>query len=180
MVCMFRWLAVGLLIVALSGGNVNYAFAAAASAKAKSSAAQNESQKTVADDIYSDSPTFDYKTVSAQLVEIENNIKNKQFTRQSLDENSSFLTQQEIVIELAAKGIEKNSKYVQDALDALGPEPAEGETEDPAIAEMRAKYTAAMNSYKSRIIGDLRVNSQWTKSYCFYTFNNVIGFCMGF
>lgn len=152
MVCMFRWLAVGLLIVALSGGNVDYAFAAAASAKAKSSAAQNESQKTVADDIYSDSPTFDYKTVSAQLVEIENNIKNKQFTRQSLDENSSFLTQQEIVIELAAKGIEKNSKYVQDALDALGPEPAEGETEDPAIAEMRAKYTAAMNSYKSRII----------------------------
>lgn len=76
----------------------------------------------------------------------------KQFTRQSLDDAAAFLTQQEIVIEFAAKGIEKNSKYVQDALNALGPEPAEGENEDPAIAEMRSKYTAVMNNYKNRLI----------------------------
>lgn len=126
--------------------------AATTSAPANSSAVQSETQKTVVDDIYSDTPTFDYKTVSAQLVDIENNIKNKQFTRQSLDDDSSFLTQQEIVIEFAIKGIEKNAKYVQDALDALGAEPAEGESEDPAIAEMRAKYTSVMNSYKSRLI----------------------------
>lgn len=95
---------------------------------------------------------FDYKTVSAQLGEIEKSIRKKQFTRQSLDDAAAFLTQQEIVIEFAAKGIEKNSKYVQDALNALGPEPAEGENEDPAIAEMRGKYTAVMNNYKNRLI----------------------------
>lgn len=95
---------------------------------------------------------FDYKTVSAQLGEIEKSIRKKQFTRQSLDDAAAFLTQQEIVIEFAAKGIEKNSKYVQDALNALGPEPAEGENEDPAIAEMRSKYTAVMNNYKNRLI----------------------------
>ncbi len=124
----------------------------ASSSKHDSSTVQAESQKTVVDDIYSDTPTFDYKTVSSQLVKIEEQIKKKQFTRQSLDENSSFLSQQELVIEFAVKGIEKNAKYVQDALDALGTEPADGESEDPAIAEMRAKYTAAMNNYKSRII----------------------------
>ena len=95
---------------------------------------------------------FDYKTVSGQLDEIEKSIRKKQFTRQSLDDAAAFLTQQEIVIEFAAKGIEKNSKYVQDALNALGPEPAEGENEDPAIAEMRSKYTAVMNNYKNRLI----------------------------
>ena len=95
---------------------------------------------------------FDYKTVSGQLEEIEKSIRKKQFTRQSLDDAAAFLTQQEIVIEFASKGIEKNSKYVQDALNALGPEPAEGENEDPAIAEMRSKYTAVMNNYKNRLI----------------------------
>ena len=95
---------------------------------------------------------FDYKTVSGQLEKIEKSIRKKQFTRQSLDDAAAFLTQQEIVIEFAAKGIEKNSKYVQDALNALGPEPAEGENEDPAIAEMRSKYTAVMNNYKNRLI----------------------------
>lgn len=95
---------------------------------------------------------FDYKTVSGQLEEIEKSIRKKQFTRQSLDDAAAFLTQQEIVIEFAAKGIEKNSKYVQDALNALGPEPAEGENEDPAIAEMRSKYTTVMNNYKNRLI----------------------------
>ena len=48
--------------------------------------------------------------------------------------------------------IRDSSKYVQDALNALGPEPAEGENEDPAIAEMRSKYTAVMNNYKNRLI----------------------------
>ena len=95
---------------------------------------------------------FDYKTVSGQLEEIEKSIRKKQFTRQSLDDAAAFLTQQEIVNEFAAKGIEKNSKYVQDAVNALGPEPAEGENEDPAIAEMRSKYTAVMNNYKNRLI----------------------------
>lgn len=147
-----RFLCLSLLAVGLLVGTADNAYSATASAKKTTATAQSEPQKTVVDDVYSDTPTFDYKTVSAQLVQIEEQIKKKQFTRQSLDENSSFLTQQEIVIEFAVKGIEKNAKYVQDALDALGPEPAEGESEDPAIAEMRAKYTSVMNSYKSRLI----------------------------
>ena len=146
------FLSLSLLMAGLLTIAADNAYSATASAKKTTATAQSEPQKTVVDDVYSDTPTFDYKTVSAQLVQIEEQIKKKQFTRQSLDENSSFLTQQEIVIEFAVKGIEKNAKYVQDALDALGPEPAEGESEDPAIAEMRAKYTSVMNSYKSRLI----------------------------
>ena len=146
------FLSLSLLMAGLLTIAADNAYSATASAKKTTATAQSEPQKTVVDDVYSDTPAFDYKTVSAQLVQIEEQIKKKQFTRQSLDENSSFLTQQEIVIEFAVKGIEKNAKYVQDALDALGAEPAEGESEDPAIAEMRAKYTSVMNSYKSRLI----------------------------
>lgn len=146
------FLSLSLLMAGLLTIAADNAYSATTSAKKTTATAQSEPQKTVVDDVYSDTPAFDYKTVSAQLVQIEEQIKKKQFTRQSLDENSSFLTQQEIVIEFAVKGIEKNAKYVQDALDALGPEPAEGESEDPAIAEMRAKYTSVMNSYKSRLI----------------------------
>lgn len=146
------FLSLSLLMAGLLTIAADNAYSATTSAKKTTATAQSEPQKTVVDDVYSDTPAFDYKTVSAQLVQIEEQIKKKQFTRQSLDENSSFLTQQEIVIEFAVKGIEKNAKYVQDALDALGAEPAEGESEDPAIAEMRAKYTAVMNSYKSRLI----------------------------
>lgn len=147
-----RFLCLSLLTVGLLVGAADNAYSATTSAEKKEATAQSEPQKTVVDDVYSDTPAFDYKTVSSQLVQIEEQIKKKQFTRQSLDDDSSFLTQQEIVIEFAVKGIEKNAKYVQDALDALGPEPAEGESEDPAIAEMRAKYTSVMNSYKSRLI----------------------------
>lgn len=146
------FLSLSLLMAGLLTIAADNAFAAKASAEKTAATAQPEPQKTVVDDVYSDTPAFDYKTVSAQLVQIEEQIKKKQFTRQSLDDDSSFLTQQEIVIEFAVKGIEKNAKYVQDALDALGAEPAEGESEDPAIAEMRAKYTSVMNSYKSRLI----------------------------
>lgn len=146
------FLSLSLLMAGLLTIAADNAYSATASAKKTTTTAQSEPQKTVVDDVYSDTPAFDYKTVSAQLVQIEEQIKKKQFTRQSLDENSSFLTHQEIVIEFAVKGIEKNAKYVQDALDALGAEPAEGESEDPAIAEMRAKYTSVMNSYKSRLI----------------------------
>ena len=146
------FLSLSLLMSGLLTIAADNAFAAKASAEKTVATAQSEPQKTVVDDVYSDTPAFDYKTVSAQLVQIEEQIKKKQFTRQSLDDDSSFLTQQEIVIEFAVKGIEKNAKYVQDALDALGAEPAEGESEDPAIAEMRAKYTSVMNSYKSRLI----------------------------
>ena len=81
---------------------------------------------------------FDYKTVSGQLEEIEKSIRKKQFTRQSLDDAAAFLTQQEIVIEFAAKGIEKNSKYVQDALNALGRSRRKGKTKTRRLRKCAA------------------------------------------
>ncbi len=96
--------------------------------------------------------SFDYKTVSAQLAAIEDDIRQNRFTRQSLDDAVVFLSEQEIVLETVFRDIEKNSKFVEEALEVLGEAPAEGESEAPAIAEMRAKYTTIMNNYKSRKI----------------------------
>ncbi len=95
---------------------------------------------------------FDYKKVAAELTAIEDELKANQFTRQSLDEASIFLTQEEVTLDLAIRDIDKNSKYAQDALTALGEAPAEGEGEDPSIAAMRDKYNASMNGYKNKLI----------------------------
>ena len=95
---------------------------------------------------------FDYKVLLSELETIENELKANQFTRQSLEETSDFLTQQDILLDVAIKEIEKNSKYAQDALKALGEAPTDGTTEDESIAELRTKYNTSMSGYKNRII----------------------------
>ena len=145
--------AAGIFTAVLCGSTIAAPEAAAAATAAKTAAAQQPEQETATgNQAAAGEASFDYKTVSSQLAAIEKDIRQNQFTRQSLDEASGFLSEQEVVVEAAFHDIEKNSRFVEESLAALGEAPAEGETEDPAIAEMRAKYTAIMNNYKSRMI----------------------------
>ncbi len=95
---------------------------------------------------------FDYKQISDNFLVIEENIKNNNFTNQTLDEAQTYLNEKEITLDTAIKNIEKNAKFTQDALLAIGEAPKEGETEDASIAEMREKYTQSMTAYKNRQI----------------------------
>ena len=125
--------------------------AAAMSNTAKSSAADGNGQAAEMAAEAAEPETFDYKTVSAKLAEIEAEIRQDNFTRQTLDDASAFLAQQDTKLDQFIHDIEKNSKYAEESLAALGEAPAEGMSEDPAMAEMRSKYTALVNNYKSRM-----------------------------
>lgn len=94
----------------------------------------------------------DLRQISARLAEIEQEISAKTFTRQSLEEALSFLSNAEIRLEAVIRKLEKESTYAQDALAAFGEAPAEGEEEDAAIAEKREKYNAEVSAYKGKLI----------------------------
>ncbi len=95
---------------------------------------------------------LDYKQVSARLQQMEEEIKANNYTRQSLEEDLNILSEREMAIDAFIRSVEKQSKYAQDALRAIGEAPAEGEIEDESIAAMREKYATAVADYKSKII----------------------------
>lgn len=95
---------------------------------------------------------FDFQPISVSLENVGNLLKGSEYTRQELDEALAVLSEKDIELDNVIKNIEKNAKYAQSALDAFGPAPAEGESEDEAIAQMREKYAQAVSSFKNKII----------------------------
>lgn len=113
----------------------------------------DEQMQTAVDSESSDSAgELDYKQVSAELQQMEEELKANNFTRQSLEDDLNILSEKEMAIDAFIRNIEKQSKYAQDSLTAIGEAPAEGEIEDESIAEMREKYATAVAGYKSKII----------------------------
>lgn len=97
--------------------------------------------------------TFEYDKISQTFISIENSIKNNTPDKETLDSYQTFLNQKDVLFDNIIKNIEKNAKYAQDALTALGEAPKEGEApEDESIKQMREKYTALMQSYKNKQI----------------------------
>lgn len=94
---------------------------------------------------------FEYKQISEKFLIIEEEIKNNQFTKDSLDNHQTYLNETENRLTSALKNIEKNAKYTQDALDAIGTSETP-ETEDPSITQMREKYSQSMTAYKNKQI----------------------------
>ena len=94
---------------------------------------------------------FEYKLISDEFIKIEEDIKNNQFTKESLDEQQKYLNEQELILTTALKNIEKQSKYTEEALTALGT-PSTETIEDISITQMREKYTLLMSSYKNKQI----------------------------
>ena len=113
---------------------------------------QPETTQTVAISEEEPAENFDYKQISEEFSKIEESIKSNEFTKQSLDDAQTLLNEKEIVLDIAIKNIEKNAKFTQDALTAIGQAPKEGETEDISITQMREKHTSSMNAYKNKQI----------------------------
>ena len=118
----------------------------------ESQTALTENQEVIKEDITPSAPDFEYKQLSEEFQKIEENIKNNNLTKQHLDDSQAFLNEKEILLNTVIKNIEKNSKYTQDSLNALGEAPQEGETEDISITQMREKYTLSMTAYKNKLI----------------------------
>ena len=94
---------------------------------------------------------FDYTQVSEEFIKLEENIKNNTLSKEDLDSAQNYLNNKDIELSTLIKDIEKNAKFTQEALSAIGT-PTEGEIEDPSITEMREKYTQSMSYYKGKQI----------------------------
>lgn len=112
-----------------------------------------EEVKTVVNEVKVDDETeFDFKQIAARFTEIEENIKNDNFTRQSLEDASAFLTETDLALENGVRKLERNLAYAQDALAAFGDgTEADGEP-DPDMAEIREKYAAHVAMFKNKLI----------------------------
>ena len=112
------------------------------------------SAETVADSNGEDalSKEIDFKIVSQQLVEIEEDIKKDDFTRQTLDKYADFLNDMDLKIETAIVKLEKDQAYAQEALAAFGEQNAEAGENDEAISAMREKYSSSVAGFKNKLI----------------------------
>ena len=142
------------LTIALSAFGLNDGYAAAQKPlpTAKPAAAQKSAAVTESKAEEAASDEFDLKQVSAKIAAIEKDLADENYTKQSLDEALTYLSDVEIKLEATIRKLEKESAYAQESLATFGEKPAEGEEEDSSIAEMREKYNAAVANYKSKLI----------------------------
>ena len=114
--------------------------------------AEETVQLDASSEVQYDVANFEYQKIRDELDLIENDLKNNNFTRQSLEDTLNNLSERDIELSLIIQAVEKMSKYAQASLDALGQAPDEGETEDESITKLREEYTATVNGYKEKII----------------------------
>ena len=95
---------------------------------------------------------LEYEKTSEEFLMFENKLKVNDFDNNTLDEFQTRLNEKDVSLDFVIKEIEKNAKFAQDALNAIGEAPKEGEIEEESISLMRDKYTASVNAFKSRLI----------------------------
>ena len=153
----FKILILGLMLVLQAHDGI------AAAKKAPEVKAAKTEEVVVSQEETNLSEELDFKNVSQQLAEIEKNLKQNGFTKQSLEEYSDFLNNTELKIEATIRKLEKEQAYAQDSLAAFGEEDTEAGDGGEAIAEMREKYSAAVAGYKNKLIEANLLKAEMTR-----------------
>ena len=121
--------------------------ALAASTRKKAPSPSKKVETTVQQNM--DSDELEFHRIREHLSEIELIIKEDKFTRQNLEEASSFLNETALSLDSTTRKLEKDQAYAQESLSVFG----ETEGEDTETnAAMREKYTNAVASYKNKLI----------------------------
>ena len=94
---------------------------------------------------------FEFTQVSKKLNKIETNIKSGNYTIESIEENSAFLSDLTGILQSVKKENEKELKIAQKQLEALGEEPQDGIEEIDEMATKRKEFKNQVAIIKSRI-----------------------------
>ena len=92
--------------------------------------AKEVTSKEILSETQYDVANFEYQKIRDELDVVENNLKNNNFTRQSLDDTLNNLSERDVELSLIIQSVEKMSKYAQTSLEALGEAPTDGSVED--------------------------------------------------
>ena len=89
--------------------------------------------------------SIDFNKVNKKLEQIDNALKGENLTEENINSYVSYLSEQEAQISANRKDLDKEIKYIQKQLDALG-EPKEGATEDKVITKQRNDLTKELTA----------------------------------
>ena len=89
--------------------------------------------------------SIDFNKINKKLEQIDDNLKKENLTEDNINTYVSYLSDQEAQISATRKDLDKDIKYIQKQLDALG-EPKEGATEDKVITKQRNDLTKQLTA----------------------------------
>lgn len=112
--------------------------------------------KDVKIDAAEDIIEVNYADLNRQLNKIDNRMKSGNVTVADLTEYTQFVNQTRTILNDAKKSIEKDQKFTQKRIEALGEGPKEGDKEVGVIAEKRKEFSQELNAQKAKIAeGDI-------------------------
>ena len=94
---------------------------------------------------------FDFAKLSEKLSNMEENLKNGKYSIDTLDENSSFLSELTSMLQTVKKENDKSLKTAQKHLEALGEEPQDGSEEIDEMAQKRKEFKNNVAVLKNKI-----------------------------
>ena len=97
------------------------------------------------------SQVLEHPKITAELEKIKKGLAKSNISKEKLDDYSTYLSKIEVQIVENKKEIEKQARFVQKQLDALGSGPKAGETEDAAITKQREDLAQQLSS-QDRVI----------------------------
>ena len=93
---------------------------------------------------------IDFTGINKKINKIQTDLDKETLSKEKIDEYISYLSQTETQISTSRKDLEKQIKFIQKQLDALGEAPKDGEIEDIAITKQRENLSQEL-SVKDRI-----------------------------
>jgi len=99
-----------------------------------------------------DHDELQFHQINEHLTQIELTLKEENFTRQNLDEASTFLNETALSLDSITRKLEKELAYAQESLAVFGESNSEDTETNTTNAAMREKYTTAVASYKNKLI----------------------------
>ncbi len=86
-------------------------------------------------------PTSSFTLITNEIANIQKGLNKKNLSAEKITEYQTFLNRAEAELSENRKEMEKQIRFIQRQIDALGTPPKEGETEDPAITVQRDELT---------------------------------------
>lgn len=80
---------------------------------------------------------IDFTGINEEISKIQENLDKETISKENIDEYIAYLTQVDAQIAASRKDLERQIKFIQKQLDALGEGPKDGEIEDEVITEQR-------------------------------------------
>ena len=84
---------------------------------------------------------IDFTGINEEISKIQENLDKDTISKEKIDEYISYLNQVDVQIATSRKDLEKQIRFIQKQLDALGDGPKEGEIEDDVITRQREKLS---------------------------------------